>query len=183
MAGEPETVANALNPLFSDVVTALMIILIGFMVGKILSIVIIKIFREADLNRKLRASSRKNLDYGKGIAGIVSIITYIVAIVWALYYLKIFTLFIRLVGVALGILVLGSIVLYVFNLFPVIYTSMFFKDFRNIRKGQRLVAGPVSGVVLKKGLFSIKLITRDEEEIRVPATFFKVYKVSIIRNT
>jgi small-conductance mechanosensitive channel len=161
---------TGINPLFMNVISALLILFIGFIVGKVVGLLIQKIFHQLSVDEKL-ATAGYRTTLKKLIGNTFTILIYGAAIVLALLQLDILNYALIIVGGG-ALLIIGiSLFLLIFDAFLNLFAGLYLTYFKRIIPGDRITIRSISGTVLHVGLF-VAIIHEREDLLRVPNRLF-----------
>ena len=166
-----ETVNPILNiEILSNITFALIVLLAGFAIGKLLGIAIYKILKTIEFDRSIKRISRNN-NASKKISNIVSWMVYITSVILALILLNALYYAFLIIIYFLGILIIGTI------LFGIIFSiPNFIEGFRarkKIKKGQIITINNIKGEIIKVGILNTKIKKEKDEIYVVPNKLFK----------
>ncbi|MEM4710764.1 MAG: mechanosensitive ion channel [Candidatus Woesearchaeota archaeon] len=179
-----ETV-SLVNPIFLNVLNALVILFLGFIIGRILRSVILRIFEFADLDAFLRNKFKiKRASYI--LSKIVEIIIYLITIILVLIKINLATTIITTIII---ILIVFLTLFFIFGLNDIIanfFSGVLFRmkktisvgDRIKIRQKNRLIIGTISDITM----LEIKIKT-EREELIIPNTLLARSIVTKMKKT
>jgi small-conductance mechanosensitive channel len=167
--------------LLSNITFALIILLIGFAVGKIIGIALFKLFNGIDLNKGLKKLFIKGFDFSRSISSFVSWIIYVVSVVLALISLNILSEFLLVVLFFVGFVFVGSFVFGLFFSLPNFFAGIIIKNKSLVKKEDFVVVNSVRGKIVKVGFFNTKILGSKKELFFVPNKLV-LKKVKVIKN-
>lgn len=142
--------------LLSDITFALIIMLIGFAVGKLVGRAIMKLLSGVDFDRNFQKISSSKLSYSKNISLVISWLIYSAAVIIALDTLNI------LYWIALGatyfiiFLILGTILLGIIFAIPNLIARFKINN-KEIATGKYVALNGIKGEIFKVGLLSTNI--------------------------
>lgn len=166
-----ETV-SLVNPIFLNVLNALVILFLGFIMGRILRSILLKIFEFADLDAFLR-NKFKIKRASHILSKIIEIIVYLITIILALIKINLATTIITTIII---ILIVFSTLFLIFGLNDIIanfFSGILFRMKKTISVGDRIkikqknrtIIGTISDITM----LEIKIKT-EREELIIPNT-------------
>ena len=155
--------------------TGIIMLLLGFIAGKIVGDTLNKIFLEIELDKNLNRIKKRNTSIAKGISSLVSLTIYVVTVILFLNQIKILMLTLKIILWFIIILVLVTLFLNLTNILPNLIGK--YKLNQKIKVNQTITTKNYSGKIQRKGLLKITLITKDKEKLKIPnQTFLKNIK-------
>ncbi len=161
--------------ILSSITFALVILLAGFTVGKLVGIAVFKVLRGMNFDKTLKMLSVHKLVLSRNISIFISWGIYVVAVILALLSLDIFYWTLLVLVYFIGIIFVGTIVLGLVFAIPNLISG--FKLRHYALKGKFIVLSNVSGEVVKMGLFNVHLIRSDNKLFVVPNRSVKNFQV------
>lgn len=161
---------------FSSVLYALIILLVGFAVGKLLGVILFKFLNNLEFDRNLKFFRVKK-GFSKRVSFFVSILIYCLAVVLALLSLGVLSLVFFIVLYFILFLLFGSFLLGFLFALPNFFAYFFVKS--RLKVGDFVCVGRVKGEVISVGFFSVRLKSSFGDFFLVPNSVFKSgFKVS-----
>jgi hypothetical protein len=166
---------ETINPILSidilsNITFALIVLLAGFTIGRLLGIAIYKILKTIEFDKSIKKIS-KNSNASKKISNLITWIIYIMSVIIALMLLNALYYAFLIIIYFLGILVLGTI------LFGITFSiPNFIEGFRarkKIKKGQIIKINNITGKIIRVGLLNTKIAKNKDEIYVVPNKLFK----------
>lgn len=172
--------ATNVNPLtsvdiLSNITYALIILLAGFAIGKLLGTGLFKILNEIKFDKFLKKLPVPKIQASKTLSSLLSWTIYTITVIYALNSLNILGITFLIILYFIGILILGTILLGLYFAAPNI--AMKYKlNKTKIKKGDYIEIDNVKGEIIKIGLINTKLKGTKNETFIVPNKLFKKYK-------
>jgi small-conductance mechanosensitive channel len=165
------TELNSVNLIFnvdllSSITFALVILLAGFTVGKLLEKVIFKFLRSVEFDKTLKKLNFHKLFLSRTISSFISWVIYVAAVVLALLSLNVLYWAFLVVAYFVGLIFLGTIFLGLFFSVPNFISGFKLRKYDLV--GKFIVVNNVEGKVIKVGCFSIKLLSTNKELFVLP---------------
>ena len=164
-----DKVVKNLEPVYTNIATAIIIILVGFMIGKLIGILLDKLFFQIQLNEFFsRVLKRKFANLSRNLSDVVSFIIYAGSLIWALATMEILK-FVLLALLYLAILIaIGALMLSLIDLLPNFISGIIIRNRNLIENGKKIRTTGVFGTVEKSGLLHTKIITKKGDVIFIP---------------
>ncbi len=160
-------IVEGINPIITDIGIAIIILLLGFIIGKIVKIILEKILLELQVDKGLKAIRKKSFSIRKSIPIITSIIVYAAAIIIALNHLGILETVLQGIIALILLIVIGSIILWLSNLIPNIVAGLKLKSRKDFEEGMNIKGKLVEGTIKKIGILKTR-IERNEDVLVIP---------------
>jgi small conductance mechanosensitive channel len=162
---------NSVEVLFKGIylnfIVAVIILLLGFICGRILSRLTYKILKEVELKSILnRAGIRVKLE--KRISSFVAYFVYFISIIMALNQLKIATTLLQMIVGAVLIIVIVSLILGIKDFIPNIFAGLSIYKDNVIEIGEYIETQGVEGKVTQITLSKTKLETKKGDIVFIP---------------
>lgn len=151
----------------STIMLAIIILLVGFILGKLFGRATTRVLHELELN-SLLGKAGINIQLEKVIGGFVSWFIYFVAIIMALSQFKIATTILYIVAVAIMAVVTIAIVLMIRDFFPNIFAGLVLYKDGFIKVGDKIEIGTTKGTVMEISLLKTWLKTKSGDTIYIP---------------
>lgn len=161
------------NSFIVRIVGALLILLVGFILGRIVSLLSRTLLHEFGLDKSVR--KRKNVSYHfsleKQLSSVMEIIIYVVTILFTLNYLRITPYVLLAIAGIIILLFVISLFLSLRDFLPNVFSGMKIKSKKPFVVGDILFIRTFSGVVKKIALFST-ILQDGDDTLYVPNMLF-----------
>ena len=159
-----------------NISAAIIILLIGFLIGKLLGRTITKILKRSGASAGLRKIGiRRSLD---GVIGSsVSYVIYVASIILALDQLKIATIVLYSIMIIIIIVVVFSFLLSVKDFLPNLFAGLFIYRHGLIKEGDLIQVQEITGTVSQVSLLETRLETKEKDIVFIPNTVLTKNKV------
>ena len=155
--------------IYVNLVAAVIIVLIGFIIGKLAGRLVYKILRELEIRSVLKQAG-VTAPVERYASAAVAFLIYFIAIIMALNQLKIGTLVLSMiVGAVLFILVV-SFILSVKDFMPNLMAGISLYRGGGIRKGDVIETQGVTGRIIQITLSKTKMQTKEGDIVHIPHT-------------
>ncbi|MGV8168609.1 MAG: mechanosensitive ion channel domain-containing protein [Candidatus Nanoarchaeia archaeon] len=158
---------TSINDLALNIFIAVIILLLGFVAGKIARKVIIKISSSV-----YRGNKRKNSLFWRRFASFISICVYILAVIFALERLGITFIVLKVLGVLVLIVLVGTLFFVLADFVLNFFYGLRLLTSDKIKKGDILKIKRIEGVVEKVGVSYTKLRTSSGDLFVFPNRYF-----------
>lgn len=175
---------STINPLIFNIINAVIILLIGFVFGKIIQKLSLKILEMIELD-KITKKRLKIKNLSKILSNILSTIIYLITIIIALNKLNLATTIVNTIIILLIIVILLFIVFGVNDIFANFFAGIFFRMRKNITVGEEIRIKDqkriMQGKIEKINMLDIRIDTGKEELVIIPNTLLSKSIVTKIR--
>ncbi|MCC7574104.1 mechanosensitive ion channel family protein [Candidatus Woesearchaeota archaeon] len=154
--------------LLSNITFALIIMLVGFAVGKLVGIALFKFFNGIELNKGLKKLFVFGFDFSRSFSSFVSWIIYVISVVLALLSLNILRELLLVVLFFVGFVFFGSFVFGLFFSLPNFFAGFIIKNKSFVKVNDFVVVNTVRGEVVSIGFFNTKIKGLKGETFLVP---------------
>jgi len=151
-----------------NLVAAVVILIIGILVGRFLSNITKKVLQELELDRVLKEKVGIKLPLTQLISSIIKYLVYVASIITALNQLGLQSI---ILNVILWIIIAVLIVFMILSLkdfIPNLVAGLFLFQKRNINAGEMIRVNDIEGEVLNITLLETKIRTRNHEIVYIP---------------
>ncbi len=152
---------------YLNLVAAAIIVLIGFIVGKIASKLVYKILRELEIRSVLK-QARIHAPVERYVSKGVAYLIYFIAVIMALNQLKIGTLILSIIVGAVLIVLVISFILSIKDFVPNLTAGISLYRAGLIKKGDTIEAHGVAGIVRDITLTKTKVETKEGDLVYIP---------------
>lgn len=152
---------------YVNLVAAAIIVLIGFILGKLLSKLTYKILRELELRSALKESGvRTPLE--RSVSTAVAYLVYLIAIIMALRQLKLATVILYVIIMGVLIIFIVSFLLSLKDFVPNLKAGFSLYKHRALRRGEVITVQGITGTVTRISLTKIRLETKEGDIVYIP---------------
>lgn len=159
------------NELLTSIVFALIILLIGFAVGKLIGVALFKFLNNLEFDKGLKKISNSKFHASKTISALASWLIYLVSIILALITLGVLNIALQIIFYFIAILVIGTILLGLVFALPNLIQG--FKNKKKLKKGQKIEVDNIKGTITKTGLINTFIKGKEDKLFVVPNKKFK----------
>ena len=165
---------NHLNPYLSRFSIAILILLIGFILGKLVSRFVLRVLNELYLDKALKKTVGIKLSVSKLLSGFSAFIVYFVTIILFLNSLGLTTAILNAIAIGVILLVVISIALAVKDFAPNLVAGLAIHKKGRIKIGDQIEMQGISGKVVEVSLLDTQIRTSSRDVVFIPnATLMK----------
>ncbi len=168
MAEALNYIINNFRGWIDNIVAAVIILLLGFVIGRVLGKFTQKVLHELEVDRILKETAKIKVSIEKALAKFVAYFVYFIAVITALNQLGLTTTILHMVAGAVLIVIVLTIVLGVKDFIPNFLAGMHIQKKKKIKKGDVVSIRGTEGKIIGMDLTEIKLKTRKGDIIFFP---------------
>jgi len=173
--------AQSLERLYSNIIIAVTILLVGFVVAKLVSKLIDKILSELNLNKTLAKITKAEISFVEMISTIVYLVIIIFSVFFALKQVNLTNAVLSVTIIGAAVLILLSLIVSLIDVFPNLTSGILLHRKRLLRKGDEIVFRGTQGRISELSLLDTKIVTREDNIIIIPNSAFSKEEIKIIR--
>lgn len=159
---------QTLNPVVLDILSAILILFVGIILGKIMGNLLRKLFQAIGVDVFLSKLLRFRVRIQAVLAGLVALAIYVLTVILALQQANLLNILVAGLSYVIILLVLASILLALKDMLPNLVMGWVARRKLRLRRKQQLSFGTYAGVVEEVSLLDIKLRTPEGELLLVP---------------
>lgn len=163
---------DLLTPLFSQLVVAVIVLLIGFVIGKAAGRLSQKALAELELNKLVKHTIGIRLKLETIIAGFITYFIYFIAIVMALEVMNLRSIIVYIISGGVILIIILSIILGIKDFIPNFVAGLAIQRKEFIKEGDKVKFENVSGKIIDFNLNDVKIETKKGDVIFVPNSQF-----------
>ncbi|MFA6072740.1 MAG: mechanosensitive ion channel domain-containing protein [Candidatus Woesearchaeota archaeon] len=167
---------NVFGTLLTNMIIAIIILLLGFVVGKMLGSALNKIFLTLSFGKKVKKG--KNNSFAKGFSSLISLCTYIIAVILALQQLGITLIVLKAVLAILLIFVLGATLFASIDFLMNLFFGIKILTSKKFKKGDTIKIKKIEGTIQTIKLSHTRLKTKSGDTFIIPNRLFFKRKYS-----
>lgn len=152
----------------SKLVVAALILLIGFIIGKISGKLVRRALNEVETNRLIRKITRSNIPLEEIIAGFLTYFIYFLATVMALKHIGLATDILNILSGAVILVVVVSIILSVKDIIPNAFSGIVINSKKFLQVGDFIRIRDMEGTIKDIGLTEVLIESENGDMIRIP---------------
>ncbi len=172
------SIDSFINPTMSQYISALIVVVLGFLFGKILSVLLKYSLDKIKLNEKLKFIVGRDVLVEETFSFALYFLSVLISLILALRILSILDKLVSWLVLVVILIIVISILISLKDLTLDFLSGVVVRSRGVLKKGVYVKIGSVEGLVLKFDLFSIILKSNDEI-IRIPN--HKVLKSEVVR--
>ena len=163
---------DLLNPIFSQLVVAIILLLIGFVVGKAVGRLIQKALSEFELNKIVRHSFGLRIKLEVIISSLITYFIYFIAVVMALEVMNLRSIIVYIFSAGVILIIILSVILGIKDFIPNFVAGLAIQRKEFIKEGDKVRFENVSGKIVDFNLNDVKIETKKGDIIFVPNSQF-----------
>ncbi|MEK6907447.1 MAG: mechanosensitive ion channel domain-containing protein [Nanoarchaeota archaeon] len=168
MVFELNSLSSKLSDLTLNLVAAVVILLVGLVVGRFLGNLTRKVLHELELDRLLKEQTRFKIPLEQFLGSLVKFIIYFIAIIFALDQLGLQTAILNVILAIILIILVVFMILAVKDFIPNLVAGLFLHQKRNIKPGEKIEVNNIEGEVVNVTLVETKLRTKSGDIVYIP---------------
>jgi len=153
--------------LFGKLIVAVVILLIGFIFGRLVSKIIYRVLNEIELDKTLKKVGI-NFALEKAISSIFSYIIYVISIILALNELGLTTTILNIISVAAIIFIILSVLIAIKDFIPNLISGFIILKNKTVKEGDLIVIDNIEGKVKNISLIETEIKTKKGDIIHIP---------------
>ena len=159
-----------INPLIIKIVTAVLIILMGFIIGKIIQKIIMKLLDLIELDKWFTKATGFKLSIEDILSNVVAYVIYFIAIVIALNKLEITTPVVKTIIIVLAVLLILLFFFGIRDIFANLFAGLVVRVTKNLKLGEHIKVKDkdVEGKIININLLNVQIETDKEELVFIP---------------
>lgn len=165
------TILDNVNPWMIKIAGALLILFIGFIIGRVIGQLIKRMLRGINLDRNVRKTLGTRFSLENAIAQVITILIYAAAVIMTLDYLDLTTVILTIITTAIIVILAVSLLLAVKDLLPNFFAGITLKYRRDFKDGDIISVKGVTGKVEEISLLSTKM-TSGKDTVIIPNSVF-----------
>ena len=156
----------------TNVIIAIVIILLGILIARFLSKLIKKVLSELKIDKILKEEARIKIPVEDFLSNIIKYLVYFVAIIFALNQLGLATTVLYIILVIVLIIIIILIILAFKDFMPNLTEGFFIYQKRNFNLNDEIEIKGIKGKIIDRNLVEIKIKTKNGDELIIPNSVF-----------
>jgi small conductance mechanosensitive channel len=152
----------------NKVAVALIILLIGFIIGRLLGKVVQRLLGELEINSILKQATKKKIPVEKIAADIVKYFVYFIVVIMALNQLGVTTTILYMVAGAIILIAILSVFLGVKDFIPNFFAGLLIHRKKFIKVGDMIKVKGIKGEIIHINLVETRIKTKSGDIIYIP---------------
>ncbi len=163
-----ESLSSKISDFTLNLIAAIVILLLGLVIGRFLGNLTKRILHELELDKLLKEQTRFKIPLEQFFGSIVKFIIYFTAIIFALNQLGLQTAILNIILIIILVSLVIFIILAVKDFIPNLVAGLFLHQKRNIKPGERIEVNNLEGEIVSVTLVETKLRTKSGEIVYIP---------------
>src|SRR3989344_3175104 len=168
MAFQLSSLSSKLSDFTLNLIAAIVILLVGLVIGRFLGNLTKKILHELELDKLLREQTRFKIPLEQFLGSLVKFIVYFVAIIFALDQLGLQTAILNIILAIILIALVIFMILAIKDFIPNLISGLMLHQKRNLKPGDRIIINNVEGEIINVTLIETKIRTRSGDIVYIP---------------
>lgn len=154
--------------LYLDILAAIIILLVGFILAKLFGKVIQRVLHEIEVDNILKKATRIDVKFESWAGTFVTYFMYFITIIMALNQLNITTTVLQMLSGAVIIIFIISVVLAIKDFVPNTFAGFYIYRNKFIEEGETIRVKGIEGKVIHINLVETKIETKDGDVVYIP---------------
>lgn len=152
----------------ANIAAAIIIILIGLVLGRFLGKAIQKVLNELETNKLLKAKANINIDLEEFVGSTIKYIIYFIALILSLNQVGLTPLILKIILIIILILMIIFIVLAVKDYIPNVVAGFILHQKKVLKEGNIILFKDIEGKVIHISLIETRIETKNGDIIFIP---------------
>lgn len=172
-----EEVISYVSNSIINLIGAILIVLMGIIIGKFFDKVIRRVLAELNTNKILKEEAGVKIPFEEFIGSIVKYLVYFAAVIMALNQLGITTIVLNIILGLILFLLIVFIVLAFKDFVPNLVSGLFLHQKREIKDGDRIRVDNIEGKIIHINLVETRVETKNGDVVYIPNSILTGKKV------
>jgi small conductance mechanosensitive channel len=168
MVFQLDSLSSKLSDLTLKLIAAVVILLIGLVIGRFLGNLTKKILHELELDKLLKEQTRFKIPLEQFLGSVVKFVVYLLFIILALNQLGLETAILNIILTIILVVLVAFMILAVKDFIPNFVAGIILHQKRNIKAGERIEVNDIEGEVINVTLIETKIRTKSGEIVYIP---------------
>jgi small conductance mechanosensitive channel len=167
---------------YSRILVAVIILLVGFVLAKLIGKVTGRILRELEVNVILKKATRIDVGLEHILSQFMVYFVYFITITMALNHLQVTTTVLQMISAAIIIIIIISVVLAIKDFIPNTFAGFYIYRNKFVKQGEIIRVKGIEGKVVHVNLVETKIETKEGDVVYIPnsaLTKTEVIKVNV----
>jgi small conductance mechanosensitive channel len=151
-----------------NLIAAIVIILIGLVIGRFLGNLTRKILHELEIDKLLKEKTKFKFPLEQFLGSLIKYIAYFASIIFALNQLGLKTAVLNIILIIILVLLVGFMLLALKDFIPNLVAGIMLHQKRKIMPGEKIEVNNIEGEIINFSLFETKIRTRNGEIVYIP---------------
>lgn len=162
------SLSSRLSDLTLNLIAALVILLVGLVIGRFLGNLTKKVLHELELDRLLKEQTKFKIPLEQFLGNLVKFIIYFIAIIFALDQLGLQTAILNIILAIIIIVLVVFMILAIKDFIPNLIAGLMLHQKRNIKPGEKIEVNNIEGEIINVTLTETKLRTKSGDIVYIP---------------
>jgi len=172
-----EAITNAVSILSVNLIAALVILLLGIVIGRFVGKLIRRVLKEVEINKILKEEAGVKVPLEEVVSSIAKYLIYLIAVIFALDQIGLTTTILNIIlGVFLLIIVV-FIILAFKDFIPNLMSGLFIHQKRGLKDGDKIKVDGIEGKIEHISIIETRIKTKNGDIIFIPNSMLTKQKV------
>ena len=176
-----EKITSYISSSIINLIGAILIVLIGVIIGKFFDKVIRRVLSEFDTNRILKEEAGVKIPFEEFTGSLIRYVIYFAAVIMALNQIGITTIALNIILGLILFLIIMLIVLAFKDFIPNLISGLFLHQKRNIKEGDKIRVDNIEGKVIHINLVETKVETKKGDVVYIPNSLLTKKEVTRLK--
>lgn len=172
-----ENITGKVSLVSLNLIAALVILLLGIVIGRFVSKLIQRVLKEVEINKILKEEAGVKIPVEQVIASAVKYLIYFVAVIVALDQIGLTTPILNLILIVFLVIIIIFIILAFKDFIPNLMSGLFIHQRRGLNKGDRIKFNGISGTIEDISIIETKIRTKNGDIIFIPNSLLTKEKI------
>ena len=159
---------NLFSGFLQNIVIALITLLAGFIIARILGRLVTKVLNSIHLDKNLAKAANIKTSFEQLIGIAITYIVYFITVVIALNQLNATNLILNIVSIAIILLLLIAVILGIKDIMPNLIAGLFLHQRGFLKNGDRIKVKNIEGKIIHVNLFETRIEAKNKDTISIP---------------
>lgn len=157
-----------ISSLWARLTLAVIILLIGFIIGKLLGRLTQKVLHQFEVDVAFKKAVGVNMVVEGFLGGFITYFIYFIAVIMALNQLGLTTPVLYMISGSIMLIVIVALLLAIKDFIPNFFAGFFIFRKNIVNVGDRIRIGNIEGKVIEVGLIETKVETKNKDQVFIP---------------
>jgi small-conductance mechanosensitive channel len=179
---DPQVLLAALNENALKLLVAILFLLIGFILGRLVGKFLLRILKEVEVNKLVYDTFRVKLNADHLISTIVTMVIYFLALVAALEQIGIANTLLYILSLAIIVVAIVSFFMTVRDFFPNLMSGFYLQTNDKLKDGAHVEIDDIKGELVHIDLVHTIIKTKSGDILYIPNSTVAKSKIKILKN-
>jgi len=160
--------ASKLSNLTVNLIAAIVILLVGLVIGRFLGNLVKKVLHELELDKILKEKANFKIPLEQFFGSLIKYIVYFASVIFALNQIGLKTAILNIILFIILILLIGFMLLALKDFIPNLIAGLILHQKRNIKVGEKIEVNNIEGEIINFSLLETKLRCKNGDIVYFP---------------